>query len=119
MKEVYIRTTNTFWDVDGGWDDINGGSYGRGSSFNPSLGELCANMTNFTDSEVREFYCPKMFSRRFIVLHTTGPLLQFCEIQVYNQAGKRSTYFTDTHSNCITHRPICKSNFILSHAMHH
>ena len=87
MTEVYIRTTNTFRDVNGGWDDINGRTYHTGSPYNPFAGELCAIMSNFTDSEVQELYCPKMFDLRYIVLHSTGSFLQFCEVQVYNEAG--------------------------------
>ena len=87
MDEVYVRTTNTFGYDNGGWDDINGGSYGGTVPFNATLGDLCGIMTNFTDSEIWEMYCSKILIRRFVVLHTTGQRLQFCEIQVYNHGG--------------------------------
>ena len=88
MNEVYVRTTNVFSDVNSGVDDINGRSYSYSRQpFDATLGELCETMTNFTDSEIRELYCSKILEQRFVVLHTIGPRLQFCEIQVYDQTG--------------------------------
>ena len=87
MNEVYVRTTSTFSDVNGGWDNINSYTYSVAGPFDPSLGELCATMTNFTDSEIRELYCRKILRHRYVVLHTTGPILQFCEIEVNRYNG--------------------------------
>ena len=88
MSEVYVRVTDAYNDVNGGQDDINGGSYRTSNSaFNPALGDLCATITNIADSEIREIYCQEMFSRNFVVLHTNGSRLQFCEIQVYDNRG--------------------------------
>ena len=90
MSEVYVRTTDTFNDVNGGWNDINSGNYGVStSSFNPTSGDLCATITNIADLEIRELYCQEMSLNQFVVLHTTGQRLQFCEIQVYDNGGKK------------------------------
>ena len=91
MNEVFVRITPSFSDVYGGQDDINGGSYNVAGPFDPTLGVLCEKIKNLANSEIRELYCLKSHYYRFVVLHTFGTRLQFCEIEVNRQSGKKKS----------------------------
>ena len=87
MTEVYIRTQRSFRDADGGTDDINGGSYDTGSSFDPTQGKFCATVADFADGDIKEYYCAALRHHQFVVLYSSGTRLQFCEIQVNDYKG--------------------------------
>ena len=90
MSEIHVRTTETFTNAQNQWHNINSGGYFGGPPFDPALGNLCATITDVIDSEIRELYCQEMFVGRYVVLHSTGMRLQFCEIQVYDTRGKEN-----------------------------
>ena len=84
MSDVYIRTQK-YLPKSNIVNDINRGSY---DVKEPSNAVLCSTITDFENSTVMEVYCHSLNRHQFVILHTKGQILEFCEIQVNDYTGK-------------------------------